>query len=161
MRKKHNGIEYDEISHDRYKYQIARDFHIVLEKYGLTEHNKKLNKYLAAQERDFPIHNDYVRLDWHGKLSIFCGYAWDGPSGPAIDTKSFMRASLVHDALYQLMREGLLPQTCRKTADKIMRDVAKADGMSWPRRVWTYWGVRLGAGFAVKTGADPYRYGEK
>ncbi len=27
------------------------------------------------------------------------------PNGPTIETKTFMRASLVHDALYQLMRE--------------------------------------------------------
>ena len=32
-------------------------------------------------------------------------YAWDGPSGPTIDTSNSMRASLVHDVLYQAMRE--------------------------------------------------------
>ena len=28
------------------------------------------------------------------------GYAWDGPSGPTIDTPDAMPASLVHDGLY-------------------------------------------------------------
>ena len=54
------------------------------------------------------IFTQFVRLDVDGTLSIAVGYAYDGPSGPAIDTKNFMRGSLAHDALYQLMREGFL-----------------------------------------------------
>jgi hypothetical protein len=46
-----------------------------------------------------------------GTLVISPGYAWDGASGPTYDSKSSMRASLVHDALYQLMRLGLLSQS--------------------------------------------------
>ena len=41
----------------------------------------------------------YIRLGTDGRLEIADGYAWDGPSGPAIDTKNFMRGSLVHDVL--------------------------------------------------------------
>ena len=59
------------------------------------------------------VGNDYIALDPQGALRIAKGYAWDGPSGPTLDTRNFMRGSLVHDALYQLMREGLLDHAIR------------------------------------------------
>ena len=77
------------------------------------------------------------------------GYAWDGPSGPTIDTENSMRASLVHDVLYQGMREGMLPAGFRERADSEFSRILKEDGMWWPRR-WLWWlGVRLlGGGHA-------------
>src|SRR5260370_31122772 len=50
------------------------------------------------------IDTEYIDLDTQGNITIREGYAWDGPSGPTIDTLTFMRGSLVHDALDQLMR---------------------------------------------------------
>lgn len=81
-----------------------------------------------------------------GHLTIFKGYCWDGGSGPAIDTANFMRASLIHDALYQLMREGVIDRKkFRKRADQIMREIALEDGMSNIRARWIYCAVRIGA----------------
>ena len=54
------------------------------------------------------ITTPYITLNAQGMLTLKDGYAWDGPSGPTIDTLTFMRGSLIHDALYQLMREGKL-----------------------------------------------------
>ena len=71
----------------------------------------------------------WVTLSKTGRLALKKGYAWDGPSGPTIDTKSFMRGSLVHDGCYQLMREKLLPQNKSKPADVILWLVCIADGM--------------------------------
>jgi len=51
---------------------------------------------------------EFIDLDINGNLKVKKGYAWDGPSGPVIDTKENLRASLVHDALYQLMRHRKL-----------------------------------------------------
>lgn len=83
-------------------------------------------------------------------LEIASGYAWDGPSGPAIDTDTFMRGSLVHDALYQLMREGKLSSKYRKRADELLRTICLEDGMN-PFRAWyIYHGVRLFSGYAAK-----------
>ena len=79
-----------------------------------------------------------------GKLIIRKGYSWDGPSGPTIDTKDFMRGSLIHDALYQLMREKILPQTARERADEILREVCLQDGMSKLRAWYVYKAVRIG-----------------
>ena len=71
------------------------------------------------------VGNDYIALDPQGALRIAKGYAWDGPSGPTLDTANFMRGSLVHDALYQLMREGLLDHTVhREAADRILQRCA-------------------------------------
>ena len=88
------------------------------------------------------VNNDYIRLG-HGILIIYEHYAWDGPSGPTIDTKNFMRGSLVHDALYQLMREGLLDQKYRKYADQLLRKICLEDGMSKFRAWYVYHAVRL------------------
>lgn len=97
-----------------------------------------------------PTHiiSEFIELSPDGKLSIHKGYAWDGPSGPALDTPSGMRASLVHDALYQLMRMGLLPMTWRKQADLELRRIAREDGMSLIRSHYWYLAVRM---FTAKT----------
>ena len=72
------------------------------------------------------------------------GYAWDCPSGPTLDTRNFMRGSLVHDALYQLMRESLLDHTIhREPADRILQSLCREDGMTALRAWWVYQGVRL------------------
>ena len=49
--------------------------------------------------------NHFVGLALDGTLTIAAGYAWDGASGPIAQGPEVIRASLVHDALYQLMRE--------------------------------------------------------
>ena len=99
-----------------------------------------------------PISTEFIELDTQGMLEIKRGYAWDGPSGPTIDTLTFMRGSLVNDALYRLMRDRHLDHnTCRATADRILQRICKQDGM-WSFRAWyVYHGVRLFADPA----ADP------
>ena len=82
-------------------------------------------------------------------LTIKAGYAWDGASGPTVDTKATMYAALVHDALYQLIRLGILTSGSRKAADKLFRRLLKADGMPFFRRWYFYKAVRwFGAGSA-------------
>ena len=78
------------------------------------------------------------------------GYQWDGPSGPTIDTCNAMRASLVHDGLYQAIREGWLEQRARKRADREFHRILKKDGMIFWRRWLWYWGVRLFAANAAQ-----------
>jgi len=87
-----------------------------------------------------------------GQLFITAGYCWDGPSGPAIDTDNFMDGSLVHDVLYELMRDKKLYPIWkyRMKADKEMRLQTAKDGMSFPRRWWTWLGVRIGGMFAAR-----------
>jgi hypothetical protein len=97
-----------------YKHQLASDYRIKI-------------PILPAEYID----TDFIELDTDGELTVKKGYAWDGPSGPVIDTKENMRASLVHDALYQLMRnEELNTRSHRKTSDQLFRDICKEDGVS-------------------------------
>jgi hypothetical protein len=86
--------------------------------------------------------NRFVGLTPTGLLTIAAGYAWDGASGPAIDTPSFMRGSLVHDALYQLIRVGTLTEGDRKSADQLLREICLEDGMWRVRAAWVYAAVR-------------------
>ena len=65
-----------------------------------------------------------------GTIRIGAHYAWDGASGPAPDIPSIMRGSLVHDALYQLMRLGELDLSFRETADDLLKTMCRADGMN-------------------------------
>ncbi|MAG33921.1 MAG: hypothetical protein CL908_23825 [Deltaproteobacteria bacterium] len=77
------------------------------------------------------IESDFIDLSPSGKRVVKKGYAWDGPSGLVIDTKENLRASLVHDAFYQLIRRDFLKsRTFRKAADKLFRDLCKEDGVS-------------------------------
>lgn len=62
--------------------------------------------------------HEFITLSVDGTITIRAGYAWDGPSGPTFDTANFMRGSLEHDALYQLMGCGLLPIDFREAADR-------------------------------------------
>lgn len=97
------------------------------------------------------IDTQYIALEDTGQITLREGYAWDGPSGPTIDTRNFMRGSLVHDALYQLMREGHLDHTLyRAAADQVLRTLCREDGMSVVRAWWVYQGVRLFANFAAE-----------
>ena len=84
-----------------------------------------------------PIEHDFIGLTLDGMLIIRSGYSWDGPSGPTFDTKSSMRASLVHDALYQLMREELIGLSNRPIADDMLYQLCLEDGM-WRLRAWLW-----------------------
>ena len=88
------------------------------------------------------IKTDFIELSIEGILTIKKGYAWDGPSGPTIDTPNFMRGSLVHDALYQLLRYQLIDEEWRDEADEELRRICCEDGMPkiWAR--WVYIAVR-------------------
>lgn len=82
-------------------------------------------------EPDSDIESDYIVLSTKGNIIIKKGYAWDGPSCPTIDTLNFMRGSLVHDALYQLMREEMLEKYMyRKPVDQLLQKMCKEDGMT-------------------------------
>ena len=105
----------------------------------------------VALRHPMGITTEYITLTPDGKLEIKEGYAWDGPSGPTFDSPSSMRGSLVHDALYQLLREQLLPASDRELADRELYRICLEDGMwKWRAKLWLD-GVRDFAGAA----ADP------
>lgn len=113
-----------------YKYQVTEDYAIKIDLRRLKPIRAKVAKFLS--------------LSPAGVLSIKKYYAWDGPSGPTIDTRDFMRGSLVHDALYQLMREGVLDyRVHRQRADEILRELCLQDGMCKFRAWYVYQAVHI------------------
>lgn len=114
-------------------------------KYQLYEDEFFLTKVFPDED----IRDGFISLTTWGDLTIKKGYAWDGPSGPTIDTKSFRRGSLAHDALYQILRTGKLDKKWRKEADYLLHDIIIQDGMCKIRAWWVMKGVRNFAGFAA------------
>jgi hypothetical protein len=115
-----------------YKYQLHADYRIKLPINFYTE-------YVT----------DYIEINSDSILTIKKGYCWDGASGPTIDTKNTMRASLVHDALYQLIRQRVLSKCHRNMADDLFYDILREDGMSYIRaKIWHNAVKNLGASAA-------------
>lgn len=105
---------------DGYKYQLVEPYWIQTDITG--------GKYII---------DGYISLNERGILYIYKGYAWDGASGPTWDSKSSMRASLVHDALYQLMGEYPELLVYRPYADDLLYKICREDGMG-RARAWSW-----------------------
>lgn len=75
-----------------------------------------------------------ITLDANGVLRLERGFAWNGPSGD-IDVPWTIAASSKHDALYQLIRAGLLAPSTRIIADADYGATVTRDG-GWR---WTGW----------------------
>ncbi len=82
-----------------YKYQIVKEYRIKI--------SIKPSHHIRCEE--------FIALDTDGLLIICEGYAWDGATA-LYDTRRNKRASLVHDALYQLLRKEKLPMEERDNA---------------------------------------------
>ncbi|MGB0723499.1 MAG: DUF1353 domain-containing protein [Gammaproteobacteria bacterium] len=95
-----------------YKYQLAKDYPISTE--------------IVPDEA---ITTQFIELDTQGRLLVKSGYAWDGTSGPVKDSGRNLRASLVHDALYQLLRQERLNMHPHKDqADRLFEKMCVEDG---------------------------------
>jgi hypothetical protein len=106
-------------------------------RYTVVDWKYRVDERLEIQTgiKGFHAVIDGAELFEDGLLVLEVGFCWDGPSGPAVDTPSFMRGSAAHDLFYRLMRLRLLPQSVRKAADKLMYSLCREDGM-WPIRAW-------------------------
>ena len=93
--------------------------------------------------KGYEIDTKYIALWPTGRLFIKQRYAFDGPSGPTFDTKTFMRGALAHDGLYQLMREGKLDRKHRKCVDQLLRQICLEDDMNKFRAWYVYQAVRI------------------
>ena len=111
-------VDYIEIDHLVYKYKMIRD------------------RSIHTEIKGYRITTNYFTLYEDGRLIIFAGYAWDGPSGPTLDTPAFMRSSCAHDVFFQILRESLIPDFDRllvfSTANQELKRISKIDGMLCP-----------------------------
>ena len=140
MQSKHSRACYRKVN--QYKYQLLEDYQI--------------QTGIKIPENIRTLHG-WLNMTKEGFLTIKKGYCWDGPSGPTFDTDSFMLGSLVHDAFYQLIREMKLPMSYRKPADKLLKEICLADGMSDIRAWWVYKVVRKCGEASAKPKPTPER----
>ena len=103
---------------------------------------------------DIPVNVSTMHIALlNGTLTVLAGFMWDGASGPTIDSQATRRAALFHDALYSLIRKGLIPQEYKVDADKLLRDLMLEDKQT-PFgffRAWYYYaGVRVFGGSSCK-----------
>jgi len=115
-----------------------------------------------------PYTSRYIWLTRNGLLLIRKGYLWDGPSGPTLDDRQNMVPSLIHDALYELIRLGVLSKEYKKKADYILKIEMTARADKWykypirlfykARALYYYYGVKWFGWFACepkKDGEEP------
>ena len=121
-----------------YKYQVARDYRIKL-------------AVIPYQ----PICLPFVLMDTAGDTVIKTGYAWNGASGPTVDTRNTMAGSLVHDLLYQLIRLGLIDPKYKAYADRTLKEICVEDGMNRIRAACWLWAVKTFGGPSCKPDAEP------
>ena len=146
-------------------YQLLDDYTVDLPSYftdywalPLGTRNKLDELYeLATHINDIPINNErnFLELTTTGQLTIKKGYRWDGPSTqPLWHYPVQTRASLVHDALYDLMRLGELqdwyPQFSqlgymnRLLADCMFYMICIEDGYFRPAAFFDFCVIRIG-----------------
>lgn len=118
-----------------YQYQLAEDY-----------------QYQTAI-LDYDIEDEFITLKPSGLITIHKGYAWDGASG-ANDTNTILRGSLIHDAIYQLIREGRIAKEYKSAADQLLHDICVADGMIGFRAWYVLKAVEMFGGPATR--GEPY-----
>jgi hypothetical protein len=120
------------------------------------KYSKGINYQLEANESiatliyGYATSDIYYSIDPNGVLIVKKGYAWDGASG-AIDTKTNIRASLLHDALCQMIGNDELPIQALSDANRLYRDICLADGMSKFRAWLEYKAIK----FYFRNGVKP------
>ena len=105
------GIDYRRVAHPKYKYQLLR-----------------MKRYNGTCLQGITLDHEYVNIK-DTIIEIRKGYMWDGVSG-FIDLDSMLGGSLVHDAMYQMLRADLLEPHHRSTADQLFKTIIKRDGTS-------------------------------
>ena len=136
-------IQYRDIQ--PYKYMLSKEFSCVV-----PESLRPKVSISICDENGTPR----IRLTPAGTLFIHAGYIWDGASGPTLDDGSNMVPALQHDAFYQLMREGLLPQSWRKPVDEYFYEMLKVHGMGTFRAWYYYRSVRMFGGKSARRQND-------
>ena len=94
----------------KYKYEVLQDYRVKL--------------HFKPKKR---IESEFYIFDIDGWLTIKKGYRWDGASGPTWDTKSVMRASAVHDVIYQMIRRGEIEVSFKDSGDRELQLIMVED----------------------------------
>jgi hypothetical protein len=97
----------------------------------------------------YTVDTSYARFTPDGVLIVKRGFLWSA-NFPAMNTENTRPASLVHDALYELIKDGHLPRKPFKNlADMVMRDVLLECGILDARAWAWYMAVQIGGDNAL------------
>ncbi len=122
---------------------------------------KYSKKYDFPELKHLRYQHEYFMLN-EGLLTIHKGYVWDGASGPTWDDETNHRGSLVHDVLYQILRERdkvsrtkkFNAKALRKFADQVLIDLCLEDGMNKIRAWFWHKAIRAFGKNATLPGRD-------
>jgi len=136
---------------DGYKYWVNRPYHIQIAIHP--------DKPLCISFKTVDINGNcaeipMVTLDVKGNLIVYPSYVWDGASGPTWDSLNSMIGSLVHDVLYQMIREGLIEELYKSYADQLLHNICTEDGMWNFRADYWQWAVGCFGEDACKPSAE-------
>lgn len=106
-----------------YKYQLVED--LVLPSDILPPNNQDIHTY-------------YVSLLKNGDWVFKRGWAWDGVSGPMMDTKATFPGGCGHDGGAYLLRQGKLPPEYKEPVDLWLPNLFLEYGM-WEFRAKYAW----------------------
>jgi len=107
---------------------------------------------------EYPVENSYAKFTPDGVLKIKRGFLWSA-NFPAMNTDNTKPASLVHDAGYDLIKDGLLPrQQFKDLFDMAMRDILLECGILDARAWAWYMAVQIGGNNALDEPRPSLRY---
>ncbi len=116
-----------------YKYQLTRPYSVFT---GIYPKEDIVYPFFTIKE--------------NGWLHVKEGFAWDGASGPTLDSKSSMRPSLVHDCFCQAAKDRKIDyKEYAPQYNQLFKKMCIEDGM---------WGIRANiwlAGVVIGRGGDP------
>lgn len=104
---------------------------------------------MVVEDFTLNLHHNFGCIDHEffqinrNHLTVKKGYQWDGASGIALDTDNFMVPSLVHDILFQSIRDGLLSSERFNHANIELKLLCKERGMSSFRAWYVFKAVSL------------------
>ncbi|MHC4266474.1 MAG: DUF1353 domain-containing protein [Planctomycetota bacterium] len=159
-------------------WEVIEDYTLDLKEYFTEAASGKLPATIGENRRkallelleEWPeVKWAFIEVEAGGVLTIKKGYRWDGPSVPSWYKKRkynrLNRATCVHDALYDLMRLGLLPlepnlRNNRTIADCMFFVIAREDGMWLTDANWAYNLIRIGGGIKIRSTRElpPWKY---
>lgn len=117
---------------------MKQTLYYIKSKYTIS---KSVHYQLRKIQPIAPIRTRFYSLTMNGLLVVKAGYAYDGPSGPTIDTPSTMFCALVHDVMYEMFRKEQLSLDWRGEADEELSEIGKACGANpYRMEIWE-WGV--------------------
>jgi hypothetical protein len=125
---------------------------------------------------DSAVEKKYFVLAPDGVLHLKKGYRWDGPTPPGKSKKPkdykklLMRASMVHDTVYDLLRmKKLTPRDSRlvslhldgfqnqRVADNSFYSICWEDPASRAKCGFWWWGIRVGGAFSTYHEVDDWK----